>query len=708
MPSKIQQRVRFGEIEIDVHSEELHKNGRRRRLPRQSFRILLILLDRPGEVVSREELRKELWSEQTYVDFEHGLNSAIRRLREALGDSAEQPKFIETLPRLGYRYLGPQSTRVPGSVSTDTAALSEVLVPPSATGRRHISRISLYVFLAAVTIATLYRWSLGSDYAPRVIGITPITHSGRVDPWGRIVSDGTRLFFLEREGDHWNLAQTSINGGETQLVAAPFKNTRVLDLSPNHSEFLIATFQYRSTEMPLWIWPVQGGAPKRIGDISAYDAVWHPDGQWIVYGKDDGIYLADKDGNHIHMLAHTNGRPGTFSWSADGKLMRFSVFRNGVPGSTLWEIRTEGTELRQVLPGWSDPATECCGTWSRDGSYFYFNSVHGGPGGLWSLHNDGRLSKAKPHPLTLGEPTFLGPPLPSQDDARLYVTGVSLKDEVVSYIPKSHIFSTVLQGTRADSAAFSQDGNSIAFITLPDSILWRARKDGSDRHPLTSSAIHATMPVWSPDGTQIAFINRNLECENRIYVVAAAGGLPRELFPDECQQFDPAWSPDGRLLAFARLPVSNSGTTSTTQIELLDLSSNQVSVLPGSEGLRSPSWSPDGRYLAAVSEDLHRIQLLNVQTKHWSELCRGTLFNGTLKWSPDGTFLYYQDFISANEAVYRVRLKDRRREEIVSFESYIRAGVPRCAFADLTPDGSIIAVLLRSHADIFALQLSYR
>src|SRR5215472_4311808 len=113
MPDAAQPLVRFGNFELDLQSGELQRNGHRRRLPQQSFRILTILLKKPGEVVTREELRKELWPEHTFVDFEHGVNSAVRRLREALNDSAEEPKFIETLPRLGYRYLGPPVTNGP-------------------------------------------------------------------------------------------------------------------------------------------------------------------------------------------------------------------------------------------------------------------------------------------------------------------------------------------------------------------------------------------------------------------------------------------------------------------------------------------------------------------------------------------------------------------------------------------------------------------
>ena len=99
--------VRFGAFELDLRTGELRKAGVRINLPDQPFQVLKTLLDRPGELVTREELRQRLWSAETFVDFEHGLNAAVRRLRDALGDSADVPRFVETLPRRGYRFIAP-------------------------------------------------------------------------------------------------------------------------------------------------------------------------------------------------------------------------------------------------------------------------------------------------------------------------------------------------------------------------------------------------------------------------------------------------------------------------------------------------------------------------------------------------------------------------------------------------------------------------
>jgi len=107
LPSESQNKVRFGAFEIDLRTAELRTNGQELTLQGQPFQILMVLLERPGELVAREELKKRLWTPDTFVDFEHSLNKAVNRLREALGDSAEHPKFVETLPRRGYRWIGP-------------------------------------------------------------------------------------------------------------------------------------------------------------------------------------------------------------------------------------------------------------------------------------------------------------------------------------------------------------------------------------------------------------------------------------------------------------------------------------------------------------------------------------------------------------------------------------------------------------------------
>jgi DNA-binding winged helix-turn-helix (wHTH) protein/TolB-like protein len=139
MDRKEQQRLRFGSFEFDIAAGELYRQGERVRLQEQPRQVLSALLERPGEIVTREELRERLWKTDTFVDFEHGLNTAIKKVRRSLGDSAGAPSFIETLARRGYRFIGPIDPEpvppVAPSISQPTGVTTTPALP---TGRRRL------------------------------------------------------------------------------------------------------------------------------------------------------------------------------------------------------------------------------------------------------------------------------------------------------------------------------------------------------------------------------------------------------------------------------------------------------------------------------------------------------------------------------------------------------------------------------------------
>src|SRR5579859_7933368 len=122
--------VRFAEYEADLRSGELRRQGHRLKLQEKPFQVLAALLARPGELVTREELRQSLWPADTFVDFEHGLNTAVNKVREALRDSANDPRFIETLPRRGYRFIGPVDSEGPNAAE-NAARIAETEHAPS-------------------------------------------------------------------------------------------------------------------------------------------------------------------------------------------------------------------------------------------------------------------------------------------------------------------------------------------------------------------------------------------------------------------------------------------------------------------------------------------------------------------------------------------------------------------------------------------------
>src|SRR4029077_2263362 len=146
--------IRFGAFEIDLKAGELRKGGVRIKLQGQPFEILVMLLDRPGELVEREQLRERLWPTDTFVDFDHGVNTAINRLRDALGDSADNPRFIETLPRRGYRFIAPVESNAPPAHATPPASstVPETLPVPTAEAVKPSGKWKKFAWILAVAL----------------------------------------------------------------------------------------------------------------------------------------------------------------------------------------------------------------------------------------------------------------------------------------------------------------------------------------------------------------------------------------------------------------------------------------------------------------------------------------------------------------------------------------------------------------------------
>ncbi len=182
-------RARFGPFELDRRSGELLKFGRKIRLQDQPFQILCLLLEQPGEVVTREQLQQKLWPADTYVDFEHGLNNAIKRLREALGDSADKPRYIETLPRRGYRFIAKLAGALPVEEATAETA---TLAPPTKRTRR----VQAGMLVSAVLILTACALSMVIAARPRRPA-GPAIHSLAVLPLENLSGDPRQQYFAD-------------------------------------------------------------------------------------------------------------------------------------------------------------------------------------------------------------------------------------------------------------------------------------------------------------------------------------------------------------------------------------------------------------------------------------------------------------------------------------------------------------------------------
>jgi DNA-binding winged helix-turn-helix (wHTH) protein/Tol biopolymer transport system component len=698
--SKRSSSVSFGQFELDLSEEKLRKRGLPVRLENQPFQILAALLEHPGEVVGREELCASLWPDGTYVDFDEGLNTAIKKLRYALGDSPENPIFIETVPRRGYRFIAPvQEDGIqpleppsPGNGHRPLEAPPESVTAPISQASWTPGRL---ITLGVIVIAA--GWLLYRAVFPPSLRVTQtvrLTNSARVEPWGRINSDGSRLFFLEREGDHWNTRQISVAGGESAPFGTSPRNTKIFDVSPDKSEMLFGPFTMRTPDLQLWSMPLVGGAPRRVGDILASAANFSPDGTRIAFTNTSGAFIANRDGSALRQLA---ALPECWSiaWSPDGKILRFGQDHNG---PHLWQVTATGRDLHPFLSAWSAGD----GRWTPDGSYYVFAATKDGQKALWALRESPSLPWLSQTPIQVTFPPInFDNPMPSRDGHFIYAHGgLSQQIDVVRFDPASHQFKPELPGFDLTEVEFSPDHQWILFSNWNQ--LWRSRPDGSDRLQLAGppSIPHIYFAHWSPDSKHILFEDVE-DGKGTVYLVSAEGGPAQQPLPPGPSRRRPAWSPDGKTIGFSVDEDEGKTSPSLPGIYFFDLSTGRSTLVPGSAELVFPRWSPDGRFLAAVSEDTSVIKLLDLRTHRWSDVAHGTLISFPM-WSADSV-LYFQDILAPGEPVYRFPPGSSAPQSAYSFDDILHSGAQRCAFWGFAPDGSLLVQVNRGGGDIYAL-----
>ena len=668
--------MRFGTFEVDLRLGELRKNGIRVKLTGQPFQILVILLEHPGDLVTREQLQGRLWPSDTFVDFDRGLNAAINRVREALGDSADNPRFVETLPRRGYRFIAP--------VDAGASPVSAQHGDPQSVGRPQIDggetirkpllqrhwALGLSGALLIVIVALSY-WFSRPLMPPTVLGYSRITNDGRakrfrIDALPVIATDGLRLYFTEaaNSGMRSTLNQVSASGGETSPVSTPLdQNIELGDITPSHSALLLQTFDAGELEMPLWILPALGGAPRRLGAVRGRDAAWSPNGQMIAYAKGNELYVCNSDGTETRKLVAASGQVRWPRWSPRGSALRFTVGSN-LEWTSIEEISVVGGRSYALLPRWKH--TYCCGNWTQDGKYYVFQSTSDSGTNIWALREGTvlfRKGNREPVQLTAG-PMDFGSPVSSVDGKRLFVIGEQPRGELLRFESKSGQFVPYVGGISAHGVDVSKDGHWVAYVSYPEGVLWRSKLDGSQRLQLTSLPMQPWLPRWSPDGKRIVFSAGVPGEPDRIYVVAADGGRPEQLTATNHPETDPNWSPDQNSLVFGGEPWLEGGAPGSAAIHLLDLKTRQVSVLPGSDSLFSPHWSPDGRYVVAMSLDSQKMMLFDFTTHKWGELVSGPA--AYPNWSRDGSYVYFINPYIAEPAVYRIKISDRRLELVTT------------------------------------------
>jgi len=532
---------------------------------------------------------------------------------------------------------------------------------------------------------------------PRVVRTVQLTNTS--PPKSGIVTDGARLYFIEGQS---KLSQISVTGGETFPMSTALEDTgfaNVFHISPDLSMLLMNTALGTALDGPLWAVPVLGGTPRRLGSLVGHCGAWSPDCKRIAYCKGNDVFLANSDGGESHRLFTPSGTPSYLRWSPDGSILRFTVSDPRTNARSIWQSSADGSNLHDVLPGWSTTPNECCGSWTPDGRYFVFQALRDGITKLWAVRERGGFFSS-PQPatqLTTG-PMNVGIPVPSRDGKELFVQGWQPRGELVRYDTRSSQFVPYLGGISAMGLDFSRDGEWVAYNDATDGTLRRSKIDGSQKLQLVFPPMVAYLPRWSPDGKQIAFFGHPPGEHFQIYVIPAEGGSPELLYHNDTNLADPVWSPDGKSLAFGENSLNNQGSA----IYVLDLKTRSATKLPGSDGLYSPRWSPNGRYIAAISLDSLNLKLFDLTTHKWNDLAK--VFVAYPNWSRDGRYLYFDGILDNKESFCRVQASDGKLERLFSIDGFQAAGGAFGNWSGLAPDGSALLVRDASIQEIYALE----
>jgi Tol biopolymer transport system component/DNA-binding winged helix-turn-helix (wHTH) protein len=699
--------IRFGLYEADLLSQELRKSGIKIKLQEQPFQILALLLERPGEIVTREEIQKRLWTGDTFVDFDLGLNSAVKKLRQALGDESDNPRFIETLYRRGYRFLAPvQGSTLQPTLITLPQRVSEE-ERRGAEGRDDAfplearvllsKRNFLYVSLPLILLAgLLVGYGLRSPSVPRVTGYREITHDGLQKY--KLATDGDRVYLEENNGDHFIISQVSKSGGETSMIPTPFMYVSLGAILPDASALLVGASHGKMKGADVWSLPLPAGAPRRLGAIEAQSGAPSPEGKSLIFANGNALYRAAIDGTQVRQLFAVDGNPSSVAVSSDGRSFCFTVSNLRTGASALWVANMDGSNMHRLFPVGPESSHDTNPYWTPDGKYLLFQRYHGGRNNIWVLPLRPRLLRGAPTPLQLTNgPLDFGNPTSSRDGKTIFVVGSQPRAELVRYDGAAG-FKPFLDGKSISDLAFSKDGQWMTYVTIPDKALWRSRVDGTERLQLTDpGTLWAALPRWSPDGKQLVFMGRSLTSNWRAYLISLNGGNFEDLIPSATAGLDPNWMPDGKSIVMS---LGNLGPTGQG-ISIVDLATRQATDLPGTDHLFSPRISPDGKTIVAITTDSEHLMFYDLASKRWTEVLHMPV--GYPSWSADGQYLYFESVPSQDPAFYRMRLADRKLERIASLGGIHRYWGEMAEWVGLGPDDSLLLTQDASNQEVYAI-----
>jgi Tol biopolymer transport system component/DNA-binding winged helix-turn-helix (wHTH) protein len=570
---------RFGLFEVDARREELRRSGVPVKMREQPFRILVFLLEHAGEIVTREDLCKVLWSGDTFVDFDHSLNTAVMKLREALGDTAEKPLYVETIPKRGYRFIAPISVATSPQncvassdgesairqASRDNATSQAATAGVSVRGGRtwQIALVSGFLFLAAVALV-VFLWKRNLLITKHETGepssnfhISPVTSASGLAFDLALSPDGREVVYtwLTPERKHADLYEILI-GSDTPLRIAEDKGGLIRSPSWSPDGRVIAFSRCDGKEGAIYIVPALGGTERRLTSVGCpYNApfrlAWTPDGNQLL--MIDHCSTTGPFGLVLFSLLTGEKKClrdsiDDFSLSPDGSTVAFTPMINSVPTFEIYTIPLAGGAQHLVVKDDS-----YCGglMWTPDERAIVFYSIRSTQSSLWRVSSTGGEMQRETIYPALGS---------FSKDGRRFVYADSATGEPFQVwradltSPGGH----VLKNRKLVSTQFgdldaqpSPDGRRIvwaSFRTGPAEI-WVSDATGTSPLQLTHLGLYSGTPRWSPDGKWIAF---DIHKSNgvQIYTVDSEGRNLHAVTGGPYPNVVPSWSRDGEWIYF--------------------------------------------------------------------------------------------------------------------------------------------------------------
>lgn len=597
-------RVCFGLFELDLRARQLTKNGARIRLPHQPIEVLSLLLERAGEIVTREELRQRLWRSDVFVDFDHGLNKSIQKLRDALGDSASSPRYIETIPKVGYRFIAPVAdVGRKAELKPETPAGEPRTVAGGRAGEeaRRRGRIWLAVGVcAALAVGGILVERIlverilverGTRRPPQVryTQLTDFTDSA-VSP--AVSPDGRMLAFF-RSGEGFltldPIYVKMLPAGEAKQLTDDARLKYGLEFSPDGSEIAYTVLEggvFSTYEVS-----ALGGEPHLLLENAAGLAWLDPERQLFSEARPrSGIHLGVVMANlarakerDIYFPAHERGMAHASYPSPDRRwALVIEMTGNGQWGPCRL-VALEG----QSQPRTVGPAAGCTAAgWSPDGTWMYFTAAVEGRSHLWRE----RFPEGQPEQLTSGP-------------------------------------------TDEDGLAVESTGALITSVGVHESAIWIHDRSGERQLSSEGEVVGDASPVFSPDGSVLYYLLRRADGTGaelwRTYVATARS---EPMFAGTAvSEFD--LSPDGRQVVYTTAPADG-----RMEMWVAPVDGSQPSRRVSVSGARSPHFAMQGLLFQRAEGNQNYVEQSDLDGSHRSRVLPFPII-GLQTVSPDGRWV---------------------------------------------------------------------